>query len=168
MGFLSQAREELSSWLQQDGFGAYIMDNLELLSQEKKCWIGDRTSHPEWRKPGTELALGEEIQAKIKLKRSGNNESSIFWGRCNEILFATFKAIDGCDALSRIIISLHPRMSLCFLHSRPRHMPHSVFQRQGDSRENGLLIQSGWWLWTLQVTGYPEKRIVDWELRLSG
>lgn len=31
MGFSSQAREELSSWLQQDGFGAYIMDNLELL-----------------------------------------------------------------------------------------------------------------------------------------
>lgn len=133
MGFLSQAREELSSWLQQDGFWAYIMDNLELLGQEKRRWIGDRTSHPEWRKPGTELALGEEIQAKIKLKRSGNNESSIFWGRCNEILSAAFKAIGRCDALSRIIISLHPRMPLCFPHGRHITSHILCFQGQGPA-----------------------------------
>lgn len=42
------------------------------------------------------------------------------------------------------------------------------FQGQGNSRENGLWIQSGWWLWTLQVTGYPEERMVDWGLRFSG
>lgn len=42
------------------------------------------------------------------------------------------------------------------------------FQGQDNSRENGLWIQFGWWLWTLQVTGYAEQRMVDWGLRLSG
>lgn len=137
-------------------FCAYILDNLELLGQEKRSWISGRASHPEWRKLGTELALGEEIQAKIKLKRGGNNKSSIFWGKCNKFSLRHSKLLTSVQLFPG---SLSVSLSGCpcvFL--MINHITHHIlcFQRAGDGGENSLLIQSGWWLWTHQVVRCAE------------
>lgn len=133
MGFLPRQEKNQVLGLARC-FRAYVMGNLELCREEKRRWISGRATHLEWRKPGQELALGEETEAKIKLKRSENSRvppsevpSSASW-EANVTEFSLQHS--NWDALYRICIhSLLGQLCvfLMLYHCTPSH-PFQVWE----------------------------------------